>query len=143
MVVAAVPISAPAAEAAKPHEFHNCAAVNEVYPHGIAKNFKVFKMANGLTGRPFVGTKLYAAQPRTLDRDKDGVACETLAVPSSFWFRTELDPAEACRFGTGANVMLGDAGTEVSITTCRCRPPELRRARAGLARMGIRAPRCR
>ena len=45
VVVAAVPISAPAAEAAKPHEFHNCAAVNEVYPHGIAKNFKVFKMA--------------------------------------------------------------------------------------------------
>jgi hypothetical protein len=33
--------------------------------------------ADGLTGRPFVGTKLYAAQPRTLDRDKDGVACES------------------------------------------------------------------
>jgi hypothetical protein len=51
--------------------------VNKVYKHGIAKNFKVIKTADGLTGRPFVCTKLYQAQPRTLDRDKDGVACET------------------------------------------------------------------
>ena len=40
------------------------------------RKLKVIKTANGLTGRPFVGTNLYAAQPRTLDRDKDGVACE-------------------------------------------------------------------
>jgi hypothetical protein len=30
-----------------------------------------------LAACPFVSTKLYLAQPRTLDRDKDGVACET------------------------------------------------------------------
>ena len=69
-------IAAPVADAAKPRVFKNCTAVNKVYPHGIAKNFKVIKTANGLTGRPFVGTKLYAFQPRTLDRDKDGIACE-------------------------------------------------------------------
>ena len=67
----------PTATAAKPRVFHNCKAVDKVYPHGIAKNFKVIKTADGLTGRPFVSSKLYAAQPRTLDRDKDGVACET------------------------------------------------------------------
>jgi hypothetical protein len=67
----------PTATAAKPRVFRNCKAVDKVYPHGIAKNFKVLKTANGLTGRPFVSTKLYLAQPRTLDRDKDGVACET------------------------------------------------------------------
>ena len=68
---------APPAGAAKPRVFQNCAAVNKVYPHGIAKNFKVIKTANGLTGRPFVGANLYAAQKKTLDRDHDGVACET------------------------------------------------------------------
>jgi hypothetical protein len=75
--VAAVVMLVPAADAAKPRVFKNCTAVNKVYPHGIAKNFKVIKAADGLTGRPFVGTKLYLAQKRTLDRDKDGVACET------------------------------------------------------------------
>ena len=69
-------ILVPTATAAKPRVFKNCTAVNKVYKHGIAKNFKVIKTANGLTGHPFVGTNLYAAQPRTLDRDKDGVACE-------------------------------------------------------------------
>jgi len=66
-----------AASAAKPRVFHNCTAVDKAYPHGIAKSFKAVKTADGLTGRPFVSSKLYAAQPRTLDRDKDGVACET------------------------------------------------------------------
>jgi Excalibur calcium-binding domain len=56
--------------------FPNCRAVNKVYTHGIAWNFKVIKTANGLTGRPFVSAKQYAAN-RTRDRDKDGVACET------------------------------------------------------------------
>jgi hypothetical protein len=69
----------PSAPAAK--VFPNCKAVNKVYKHGIAKNFKVIKTANGLTGRPFVSLKLYVAQNRPgshhLDRDKDGVACET------------------------------------------------------------------
>jgi hypothetical protein len=55
----------------------NCKAVDAVDSHGIAKNFKAVKTADGLTGRPFVSTKLYLAQPRTLDRGKDGVACET------------------------------------------------------------------
>ena len=70
-------VAAPASAAKPPRVFHNCKAVDKVYPHGIAKNFKVIKTADGLTGRPFVSSKLYAAQPRTLDRDKDGVACET------------------------------------------------------------------
>jgi hypothetical protein len=61
--------------------FPNCKAVNKIYAHGIAKNFTVIKKADGLTGRPFVSSTLYAAQNRPgshhLDRDKDGVACET------------------------------------------------------------------
>jgi hypothetical protein len=57
----------------------DCMTVNAKYPHGIAKNFKVIKTANGLTGRPFVSAKLYAkgqTGSHPTDRDKDGVACE-------------------------------------------------------------------
>ena len=67
-------LAAPAS-AATPRVFKNCKAVNNVYRHGIAKNFRVVKTADGLTGRPFVSFKLYVAN-RTRDRDKDGVACE-------------------------------------------------------------------
>jgi hypothetical protein len=77
VLAVALAIVASAADAATPRRFHNCKSVNKVYKHGIAKSFKAIKTADGLTGRPFVSTKLYLAQPRTLDRDKDGVACET------------------------------------------------------------------
>jgi hypothetical protein len=75
-VVGAVLMVAPIASASKPRVFKNCTAVNKVHAHGIAKNFKVIKTASGLTGRPFVSAKQYAAN-RTRDRDKHGVACET------------------------------------------------------------------
>jgi hypothetical protein len=67
----------PVAGAATPKKFHNCAAVDAVYPHGIAKSFKVIKTADGLTGRPFVSAALYARTTKVLDRDHDGVMCET------------------------------------------------------------------
>ncbi len=75
VAVAGLVLAAPAS-AATPRVFKNCKAVNKVYKHGIAKNFKVIKKANGLTGRPFVSLKLYVANDAR-DRDKDGVACET------------------------------------------------------------------
>ena len=64
------------ATAAKPKRFHNCAAMHRVYPHGVARNFKVLKTADGFTARPFVSSSVYAANPKTLDRDHDGVECE-------------------------------------------------------------------
>jgi len=76
LVVAVGLIFAPPVSAATPRVFKNCKAVNKVYAHGIAKNFRVIKKADGLTGRPFVSYKLYTAN-HTRDRDKDGVACET------------------------------------------------------------------
>jgi hypothetical protein len=74
LALAGACLLAPSAASAK--VFPNCKAVNKVYAHGIAKNFKVIKTANGLTGRPFVSAKQYAANSKS-DRDKDGVACET------------------------------------------------------------------
>jgi Excalibur calcium-binding domain len=74
LALAGACLLAPAAATAK--VFPNCKAVNKVYAHGIAKNFKVIKTANGLTGRPFVSVKQYTAN-QARDRDKDGIACET------------------------------------------------------------------
>ena len=54
LALAGACLLAPSAASAK--VFPNCKAVNKVYAHGIAKNFKVLKTANGLTGRPFVNS---------------------------------------------------------------------------------------
>lgn len=62
------------AEAVKIRKFKNCTALNKVYPHGVAKK-RLKQTASGLTGKPFVNTKLYNKNSG-LDRDKDGVACE-------------------------------------------------------------------
>jgi hypothetical protein len=64
------------ASAATPSPLRELQGREQGLPHGIAKNFKVIKTADGLTGRPFVSFKLYVAN-HTRDRDKDGVACET------------------------------------------------------------------
>ena len=68
-------IVVPTATAATTKLFPTCKAMNKVYKHGIAKNFKVIKKATGLTGRPFVSLKLYTTY-KSKDRDGDGVACE-------------------------------------------------------------------
>jgi hypothetical protein len=74
--IAIVFLATPVAHAARPRVFHNCSAMNKVHPHGVAKNFRVLKRADGFTARPFVSSAVYAANPKTLDRDKDGVECE-------------------------------------------------------------------
>jgi hypothetical protein len=67
LAIAGVSLIVPSAASAK--VFPNCKAVNKVYAHGIAMNFKVIKTANGLTGRPFVSAKQYAANsPRDGDK---------------------------------------------------------------------------
>jgi Excalibur calcium-binding domain len=103
----------PSAMAAK--VFPNCKAVNKVYKHGIAKNFKVIKTANGLTGRPFVGAKLYAAQnakgSHHLDRDKDGVACGHEQPRRQ---RRFTPPHTACACGRGTR------GSHVSLSGGVC-----------------------
>jgi hypothetical protein len=56
--------------------FKNCAAVNEVYPGGVAKS-KSSKNVGGETKlKPTVNSKVYNSVYKKLDRDKDGIACE-------------------------------------------------------------------
>jgi hypothetical protein len=56
--------------------FKNCAAVNKVYPGGVAKS-KSSKNIGGETKlMPSVNLKVYSSVYKKLDRDKDGIACE-------------------------------------------------------------------
>ena len=66
----------PAADAAKPRIFKNCTAVKKVHAHGIAKNFKVVKTADGLTGHPFLRLELSAAT------GGDSTATTTASLPA-------------------------------------------------------------
>jgi hypothetical protein len=71
-------LAAPAAKA--PPWVKNCTALNKKYPHGIGKA----KARDKTSGTPVTNfrrsTKVYnlaMSHNRGLDRDKDGVACES------------------------------------------------------------------
>ena len=56
--------------------FRNCAEVNAVYPHGVGRSGAV-DSTSGTASHHVPGRRcLYLAQPGTLDRDNDGIACE-------------------------------------------------------------------
>ncbi|GAA0565227.1 hypothetical protein GCM10010172_55930 [Paractinoplanes ferrugineus] len=73
----AIGIAAPAQAAPpEPISYPNCATLNAVYKHGVAKEGAVDKTA---TGKPVTTFLVYRAaylKNTRLDRDKDGVACE-------------------------------------------------------------------
>lgn len=72
----AVLVPATSAEAKVP-VFKNCTAMHKVYKHGVGKKGARDKVRSGKPVTTFkVSTKIYNAQPRGLDRDRDGVACE-------------------------------------------------------------------
>jgi hypothetical protein len=56
-------------------KFANCAALNDVYPGGVAKNSKVSNKGGATNYTPSVNAKVYKANA-SKDRDKDGIACE-------------------------------------------------------------------
>jgi hypothetical protein len=76
LAVSGLLLTASPAAAATPRTFHNCAALNRVYPHGVAKSAAVLRHANGFTARPFVSASVYAANSKARDGDHDGVMCE-------------------------------------------------------------------
>ena len=55
--------------------FANCAAMNKLYPGGVAKNSKVTNKGGATNYNPSVKPKIYKANS-SKDRDKDGIACE-------------------------------------------------------------------
>lgn len=52
--------------------FKNCKALNNAYPHGIAKSTTAAKMQKNM---PKVSASIYKAHAK-MDRDKDGTVCE-------------------------------------------------------------------
>lgn len=55
--------------------FANCAALNKVYPGGVAKSANWAKAGGKLKNTPEVNAKIYK-ENSSKDRDKDGIACE-------------------------------------------------------------------
>lgn len=64
---------------ASPHivekKFSNCAALNKVYPGGVAKSAKWKNKGGDIKNKPVVNAKVYN-ENSSRDRDKDGIACE-------------------------------------------------------------------
>ena len=56
-------------------KFANCAALNNVYSGGVAKNSKVTNIGGATNYLPVVKPRIYKANS-SKDRDKDGIACE-------------------------------------------------------------------
>lgn len=56
-------------------KFSNCAALNKVYPGGVAKSKNWVNMGGKIQNTPSVNAKVYA-ENSSKDRDKDGIACE-------------------------------------------------------------------
>ena len=56
-------------------KFSNCAALNKVYPGGVARAAKWKNKGGEIKNKPVVNTKLYN-ENASRDRDKDGIACE-------------------------------------------------------------------
>lgn len=69
----------PPAEAAKPApkpvKYKNCAALNKVYPGGVAKSSSSKNTGGKIRLKQIVNAKVYDLN-KSLDRDKDGLACE-------------------------------------------------------------------
>ena len=79
LIAGGVALAAAPAQAAppKPVKYANCAALNKVYKHGVAKKGGKDKVAKG--SKPVTTFTVYTAaynKNTALDRDKDGIACE-------------------------------------------------------------------
>jgi hypothetical protein len=63
--------------AVAPKKYKNCAALNKVYKHGVAKKKGVKDKTSGVPVRNYVvSLKVYNLNYKALDRDKDGIVCE-------------------------------------------------------------------
>lgn len=60
---------------AAPAKFKNCTELNKTYPGGVAKDTKVRNVGGKTKFKPFVSAEIYKLHT-TMDRDKDGIACE-------------------------------------------------------------------
>ncbi|WP_210424364.1 excalibur calcium-binding domain-containing protein [Gephyromycinifex aptenodytis] len=84
LAVSPMVVAAPSAQAApSASKYKNCAALNRVYPNGVGKKGAVDKTSSTRVRNFKVDTALYNSLPKTLDRDRDGIACEKLTKGAS------------------------------------------------------------
>jgi hypothetical protein len=78
-VAAALATAADASQVRVPARWKNCTAVNRRYPHGVGRN-NAHDHTSGIPVTNFKhSTRLYNTAThynKSLDRDKDGIACE-------------------------------------------------------------------
>jgi hypothetical protein len=67
--------TATAKPAPKPVKYKNCAALQKVYAGGVALSSKSVNKGGKIKQKPTVNAKVYNLN-KSLDRDKDGLACE-------------------------------------------------------------------
>ena len=72
-----VPVTTPANSSPQVFDkkFSNCAALNQMYPGGVAKSKNWVNKGGKIQNAPAVNAKVYA-ENSSKDRDKDGIACE-------------------------------------------------------------------
>jgi hypothetical protein len=68
-------VTANAASLIVEKKFSTCAALNKVYPGGVAKSAKWKNKGGEIKNKPVVNAKVYN-ENSSRDRDKDGIACE-------------------------------------------------------------------
>lgn len=77
-IAAGCALAAPTAAVAKSYD--NCTQLNKDYKHGVSKSKsaaqKQVRAGNGMPAYGSKAQKVYAAVKSTMDRDKDGTACE-------------------------------------------------------------------
>ena len=56
-------------------KYANCAALNKVFPGGVAKNSTIRNSGGKTKYAPTVNSRIYK-ENASKDRDKDGIACE-------------------------------------------------------------------
>ncbi|GMA40966.1 hypothetical protein GCM10025883_30110 [Mobilicoccus caccae] len=101
IAVAAVPLAAAPADAAPTSataaRYKNCAMLNRDYPNGVGKRGAKDKVSGRAKANPVrsfkVDSRLYASLPKTLDRDRDGIACEKHTGRASTSSRPTTRPA--------------------------------------------------
>ena len=71
-------LSLVAPEAHGATSFRNCGLLNARYPHGVGKPGATDKTKGERVTSFTKDAPLYNSLPKTLDRDKDGIACEKL-----------------------------------------------------------------
>ena len=72
----AVGRSAAGPTAVKPYKFKNCTAMNKKFKHGVGKKGAKDKTANKVKVSNFYVHNTWYQLNKSLDRDKDGIACE-------------------------------------------------------------------